>query len=109
MKILIFFSFLCPILVASVALAQGGKRIPPGIRQADRAEEQFEKSIPPPQISVRGNPQQLHEDAKELARLAESIPPDVERVSRGFLPKDLNERLKRIEKLSKRLRNELTP
>jgi len=41
--------------------------------------------------------------------LAESIPPDIEQVSRGVLPKDLSARLKKIEKLSKRLREELAP
>jgi len=102
-------SFLYLILVAAVALTQEAKRVPKGIREADKAEEQFEKSIPPPQVSVHKNPQQLQQDAKELARLAESIPPDIEQVSRGVLPKDLSARLKKIVKLSKRLQEELAP
>jgi len=51
----------------------------------------------------------LSAQADELSRLAQSIPPDVEQVSRGMLPKDTAEKLKRIEKLSKQLRSGLTP
>jgi hypothetical protein len=51
----------------------------------------------------------LSAQADELSRLAQSIPPDVEQVSRGMLPKDTAEKLKRIEKLSKQLRSELNP
>jgi hypothetical protein len=105
-KILALSFFLVLILVA---VTQEAKRVPKGIREADKAEERFEKSIPGPQVSVHREPRQLQQDANELARLAESIPPDMDRVGRGILPKDLTERLKRIEKLSKRLRNELAP
>ncbi len=50
----------------------------------------------------------LQRDAQELADLSASIPTDVKRVNRGLLPKDLVEKLKRVEKLSKHLRSELT-
>ncbi len=52
---------------------------------------------------------QLKHDADELAKLAESIPPQIEKVGKGLYPKDLNDQLKRIEKLSKQLRRELAP
>jgi hypothetical protein len=55
----------------------------------------------------RASPAQLEEQAKELAELASSIPADVKRVNQGLLPKDTADKLKRIEELSKRLRNEL--
>ena len=48
-------------------------------------------------------------DADELAQLAGQIPLSVEQANKGLLSKDLNERLKRIEKLSKQLRRELYP
>jgi hypothetical protein len=51
----------------------------------------------------------LKRDADELARLAGAIPPKIEEVTSGKLPKDLNEQLKQIEKLSKRLRREIGP
>jgi hypothetical protein len=53
--------------------------------------------------------QQIKRDADELAKLTEEVPPDVERAGKGVLSKDLNERLKRIEKLAKQLRRELNP
>jgi hypothetical protein len=48
-------------------------------------------------------------NADELAKLAQGIPAKVDLVSKGQLPKDLQEQLKRIEKLSKELRREVTP
>ena len=51
----------------------------------------------------------LERDANELARLAADIPSLIEQANKGLLPKDLSERLKRIEKLSKQLRRELIP
>jgi hypothetical protein len=50
----------------------------------------------------------LRRDAQELAELSASIPADVNRVNRGLLSKDLIDKLKRVEKLSKQLRGELT-
>ena len=66
----------------------------------------------PPQMQPLPKPRPpdaatLKRDADELARLAQAIPPKVEDVTYGKLPKDLNEELKQIEKLSKRLRREM--
>jgi hypothetical protein len=52
---------------------------------------------------------QLQQEADELARKAQTIPSDVASVRKGMLPKDVIEKLKQIEKLSKRLRTELNP
>jgi uncharacterized protein YdeI (BOF family) len=96
------------LLSASVAFAQHNG--PTGQRQADRAEDQFEKSVPPPihqQASV--DFAKLKSDADELVILSESIHSGIGDVEKGMLPKDLTEKLKQVEKLSKRLRNELTP
>jgi hypothetical protein len=51
---------------------------------------------------------QLQRDAKELLELSQSLQPDIDHVAHGILPKDTIEKLKRIEKLSKHLRGELT-
>jgi hypothetical protein len=51
----------------------------------------------------------LRQDAADLAQLAQSVPGDVDHAAQGKLPKDLAEKLKHIEKLSKRLRGELAP
>ncbi len=53
------------------------------------------------------NPEKVQHEADELSRLARTVSDDVRQVSGGILPKDLNEKLKRIEKLSKQLRSEL--
>ncbi|HEY1263316.1 MAG TPA: hypothetical protein VGF06_07320 [Terriglobales bacterium] len=51
---------------------------------------------------------QLQKDAKELAALSASINADMDYVNKGLLPKDMVEKLKRVEKLSKHLRSQLT-
>jgi hypothetical protein len=50
----------------------------------------------------------LQRDAQELANLAKLIPSEVDQVKTGRLPKDLDGQLKRIEKLSKHLRREIS-
>jgi len=62
-----------------------------------------------PKLQRRVDPEKLQRDADELARAAQSIPSDVANVRRGTLPKDTIQKLKEIEKLSKRLRSELNP
>lgn len=63
----------------------------------------------PAHISRRVDLLQLQKEADDLARTAQTIPTDVASVCKGMLPKDVIQKLKQIEKLSKRLRNELTP
>ena len=52
---------------------------------------------------------QLQKEADDLARTAQTIPSDMESVRKGVLPKDVVQKLKQIEKLSKHLRSELNP
>jgi hypothetical protein len=58
-------------------------------------------------MMARVNNIQLQKDAKELSDLCASVPPDMDGIKRGLLPKDVIEKLKRVEKLSKRVREEL--
>ena len=51
---------------------------------------------------------QLHKDAKELSDLCASIPADMDAIQKGMLGKDVLAKLKNMEKLSKRMREELT-
>jgi hypothetical protein len=82
--------------------------IPPGVRQADAAEAQTQRNIPPPTQSQTGdNLTKLTQEASELAQLSQTVPLDVSNIPRGMLPKDLLPKLKRIEKLSKDLRRQL--
>ena len=81
---------------------------PLGIREAAKAEEQANKNIPPPMVQRSAlNPEKIQGDADQLATLAQSIPPDIDRTMKGMFPLDLNNRLKQIEKLAKRLRQDL--
>ena len=62
-----------------------------------------------PKLQRRIDPMKLQKDADDLARAAQTIPSDVANIRRGTLPKDTIQKLKEIEKLSKRLRSELNP
>jgi hypothetical protein len=106
MKILL--AFLIVLIAFSRTLpSQGVKRIPPGIRQADK--QPGPADIPPmtQAKSKRPDPTLMREQARELSAIAETIPAAVAEVNRGTLPKDMNDKLKRIEKLSKALRGEI--
>jgi len=59
-------------------------------------------------MKSRMNNVRLQQDAKDLGELCASLPSDMEALKQGLLAKDLVERLKRVEKLSKRVREELT-
>jgi hypothetical protein len=73
-----------------------------------------QNQIPEERVSLegrKGHPldmAKLQRDAQELAELSASIPVDVNRANQGLLSKDLPDKLKRVEKLSKQLRGELT-
>lgn len=98
-------------LVAHPGWGQGrGTPVPRGVRDGEQADAQAQQSIPPPlQRSPTADPAKLQRDAQELADLAASVPPAIKQANKGMLPNDLPEKLKRIEKLAKRLRNELNP
>ena|ERR1700730_16249214 len=51
----------------------------------------------------------LRVEADELARLSQSVPDDVGQIAQGKLPKEALDKLRKIEKLSKHLRTELSP
>jgi hypothetical protein len=94
----------------SVSAAQAQSRpVPPGMRKADQVEAQSERDNPAPSPRRSIDLEKLRRDADELAALAQSVPPDVEQTTKGVLPKDLGEKLKRIEKLAKQLRSQLIP
>ena len=62
-----------------------------------------------PKLQHRVDPAKLQREADDLARTAQTIPSDVANIRGGTLPKDTIQKLKEIEKLSKRLRSELNP
>lgn len=51
--------------------------------------------------------QVIHEDAEHLSALSISLQSDLQQLQKGMLTKDLADNLKKIEKLSKKLRQEV--
>lgn len=107
MRILIVLSFLSAFFLVSMISGQQGRPIPPGIREA---EKQSNKPLDPAMAAMPSapDPAKLKREGDELAQLSAGVPSDLARVARGQLPKDLAEKLKRIEKLARNLRNELS-
>jgi len=106
MRLLIVFVTLAVLCLVPKTTEGQGRPIPPGIREADK---QTNKPLEPP---LGGTPQldtaRLKQEADELAQLSSGVPSDLARVAHGQLPKDLAEKLKRIEKIAKHLRSELS-
>ena len=107
-----------PTLVAALLIAMlqvPGINPPwtPGPQQSSPPMQQSRFPIDEPQQAQQQKPKidagQVKRDADELAKLAGEIPSGVEQANKGVVSKDLNDRLKRIEKLSKQLRRELFP
>lgn len=88
--------------------AQGGRPIPPGVREADK---QTNAPVEPPAKlkQTAADSAKLQQEAKELAKLSAAIPGLIDQVNRSQIPKDLPDQLKRIEKLAKHLRSEISP
>ena len=71
-------------------------------------EVAVQKQTTPEEMRDRAARLQLQKDVKELSDLCASIPPDMDGVKQGVMSKDVLEKLKLVEKLSKRVREELT-
>jgi paraquat-inducible protein B len=100
--------WLCILLIPPVSAAFSQRAKPPGIRTAD---QQSNQPLEPP-IEMRNrkvNVEQVKQEADELKKLADGVPAQIEQVAKNQYPKDLNENLKRIERLAKHLRSEVTP
>ena len=90
------------LVMGLLCMAQNSRMLPPEMRHAQELQAQIES------INTRPvDAQVLAREADELAALAASVRPDVHNLSRGILSKDLAQKLKQIEKLSKHLRSEL--
>ena len=83
--------------------------IPPGHTAANRATRQAENVEAPAPPAKNITSAQVLQQADELVALAQKVHADTEQATRGLLANDLKQKLKRIEKLSKQLREELVP
>ena len=70
-------------------------------------EIQVQKHESPDDMRARVASVQFQKDANELADLCASVPHDLDGVKQGVVSKDLLEKLKHLEKLSKRVREQL--
>jgi len=102
----LFVGWFC--CIADVPTHPQGRRVPPGVREADKqVNTPVEALAPVKRKSV--DPARLREEAEELAKLSAAIPTQVDQVNKGQIPKDVGDQLKRIEKLAKHLRSESMP
>jgi hypothetical protein len=86
-------------VLCAPSFAQRGHRNPPDI---------FQDQTNLPAATSRGpDPKAMLELANELQQLSDSIPGEVGKVTKGTISKDLGARLKKIEKLAKKLREEV--
>jgi len=96
------------LLVATIVVSSRGQSHFPLPPEAADKQNTIGDSKPAPH-TPRVDAAQLQREARELLELAQTIPVDVQHVNQGLLPKDTVQKLKRIERLSKHLRGELTP
>lgn len=64
---------------------------------------------PMPEVSATQRAQATKQDAQDLSELSSSIQEDLQKLQKGMLAKDLHEKLKKLEKLAKRLRQDVEP
>jgi hypothetical protein len=62
----------------------------------------------PEEIRDRAANHQFQKDAKELSDLCAYVPHEMDALKQGLLSKDTTDKLKRTEKLSKLIREQLT-
>jgi hypothetical protein len=103
-----FWLLLFLVICGSIAFGGQGKARPPGIATGDTLANH---PLDPPleNRSKKIDLDQVKRESDELRQLADGLPDKVQQVAAGQLPKDLAENLKRIEKLARHLRSELTP
>jgi len=95
------------LLVLPALLTAQSHPVPPARREIQKYESAHPDE-PAQRVPARIDPAQLQHEAEELVNLANSIPPDMARISQGMLPKNVLEKLARIEKITKHLRSELS-
>jgi hypothetical protein len=98
----------CLLLFPSSLKPQAGRARPPGIAGADAAAN-TPIEAPSKAGTKQMNVEQVNSETQELRKLADALPAQIEQVTNGQLPKDLTENLKRIERLAKHLRSEVSP
>ena len=103
-----FLLLLFSLFLADFIPQSGSHQKPAGIPDAD---SQINQPLEPPMkpSNKRLDKDQVKQEAQQLKELADALPVQIEQVTNGQLPKDLTENLKKIERLAKHLRSEVSP
>jgi hypothetical protein len=100
------------VLLAVPAVGQGG--LPQNTQnrlnaKAERRDQLNAQSAPLPTDAATARLQVVRRDAEELSALSATLQSDLQQLQSGLLAKDLHENLKKMEKLSKKLRRDMQP
>ena len=99
-----------PLLLLFTGLEASGQHRPTYPHPPQAADTATVENVQPqPSQRARPNPAELQHEVQELSSLAQDLSQDIEAVNRGLLPKDTVTKLKRVERLAKRLRKEIAP
>jgi hypothetical protein len=96
------------VLLAVPAVCQRAtlqSRINASVEQHQQQISQTPPAAGPDERTIRR--EEFHRDVTELSTLSASVQSDLQKLQRGVLVKDLHENLKKLEKLSKKVRQEL--
>jgi hypothetical protein len=106
------FRWSVPLLLMFARVEASGQHRPTYPHPPQAADTATVENVQP-QTSQRAhvnvNPAELHQEVQELSSLAQELNQDIDAVNGGLLPKDTVSKLKRVEKLAKRLRKEIAP
>jgi hypothetical protein len=102
MRVAPFLYLLLGLSVASVSLDSQTANL------ARPTEMTVQKHATPEEIRDRVANAQFQKDLMELSDLCAAVPRDMDGLKQGVLPKEAINRLKRMEKLSKHVREQLT-
>jgi hypothetical protein len=106
-KVRLITSLLAAFLATETLLSQQNLSDPPGKLEVAKHPLILEPPAGPQPRKI--DLSRLHQESLDLAQLAQSVPAEVDQAGQGKLPKDLSNKLKQIEKLSKHLRTEVVP
>ncbi len=81
--------------------------IPPGMKEGENKINNQQTDPPPKPRRVPPDPAKMKAEAAELRELADAMPGAMDQVSNGVLPRDLTDKLKKIEKLAKQLHSQV--
>jgi hypothetical protein len=96
------------ILLLLIALALTAVPLPSqNVNPMHPEEIHAQKPTSPDDMRARAANLQLQKDAKDLSDLCASVAHDMDGVKQGLMAQDLVEKLKRLEKLSKRVSEQL--